>query len=219
VEIIRKQSELKDNFSATLYERGYLNGITDQEAALADYNNLNMENEEFLSFAKELKQNGYKFINDDEGQIGIGIDYNSLQAEFGKNIPEMFNVFLNIKEEPRVAIDGGITVSWEEHANRLVVLEKVNKGFGNIDSSHVYEEYSKNLSYYFKGNVNAPAFENGILIEPLKSSYEKVLTEHSDTGTYLIINEYYNLLEQGNFKEEAVTDFNLIRWEKVPFQE
>ncbi|WP_246945786.1 hypothetical protein [Bacillus pinisoli] len=170
-------------------------------------NQLNVKDPEIRAFAEEVIQNGYIFINSGgEGQYGTRINYQYYLNEFGTMLDPVVKEFAELMIK-RTAMDGAIIPTWEELGNRLIQLEELKNSYEG-SSSVINDAYQFDLNLYLNGADSSRAFINGKLDPELQKSYEYILANHKDTETYTIVKEYYDLLEKGNFKEEAVADYN-----------
>jgi hypothetical protein len=207
--IIRKQVELLESFSKLANYEKYNKISPDLDEQEKKLNSLQVEDPDLLTFAREVKDNGYHFFVHVEGEINIEINYQLYLDQYEKNMNTSVAEFVQMKTK-RLLLEGSINATWDELAERLVRLEVILANYDGPNKDLIKREYNEHLDLYLSGSFNTWAFDpyNGKLEQELGDSYEKFLIEHKGTETFKIINEYYALLKNGNFNREAVAEFS-----------
>jgi hypothetical protein len=213
VEIIHKQNELLMHFNSQLNTEDFYAAIDyeDYQGSIDRLNQLEIQNENLLLMAKNFIENGYHFVNQGEGMVGIDIDYSRILDQYGPHLTSPIKRYLEIKKSPRVAFDASILISWEELAGRIIEMEEILKTSSETPKDMIVDDYFFYLNLYLHGADNTPAFGflNDTLDPDLKQSYEEILSKHPGTETYNIISDYYQLLQKGNFQPQAVEGFKV----------
>jgi hypothetical protein len=215
--IIHKQRELLEQLNSQLNNEDFyeVNNIQDLEGTLGRLNQLEIENQELLHLAQGFIENGYHFIHQGEGMVGIDINYRMLLEQYGPYASTPIEAYLKIKDSPKIAMDAAILISWEGLAEGVVALENIMVNSNDTPKDAIEDDYYYYLNLYLHGANNTPAFPDGTLDPELKESYEKVIAQQQPgTKTYQIIHDYYQQLQKGNFKQNSVENFDLKKYMK-----
>ncbi|WP_139125042.1 hypothetical protein [Bacillus solimangrovi] len=214
ISIIDKQEEVSEqlllywqqhNLLETALEEIYIGKLVPR---LNNFNSI--KNSEVRKYAQYVHDNGLMFVNSEEGEIDIVVDYNWMQRNLFDHLTTEMNDYFSIMQQMDILNDGALTVSWNELSNRIVQLEDFmlwNPTFEKSPDLHEY--YYKFLTYYIFGVDNSPVFdETGSLNYKVKESYQRFMLTYDNQQTLHTIKEYYSILEQHQFnRSEASTSF------------
>ncbi|WP_416197127.1 MAG: Lipoprotein [Sporanaerobacter sp.] len=162
-----------------------------------------IEDGELKEIVTKIVEGRYKLINI-EGSFFPIIDYGSFK-KYGKYLPEDMRGYLNVKalesDSPSMT-DGGLIITWDELANRLIKTEKYlikyPEGQKNEEILRLYGEY---LIKYMSGGDNTPICnaEDNKIIGDVLESYKKTIVTNKNTVTADIISKYLKLIEENEY--------------------
>lgn len=201
--IIKQEEILKtiyepewNQHSITIYSEMSDNGLS---AILEGLNSKHdFKSEDVNTFAKTVVSNGFIFEHVGEGMIEISKDYSRLsQLNVSQQITDYFTMI-----QERIVMDAALIITWNELSDRIVKLERFILSNPNFpDNKILYELYKRYFTFYTTSLLdNTPIYERDVLIEEVKNSYEQFLEVNKGTETVQVINEFYQRLEENNFK-------------------
>ncbi|TDX44572.1 SH3 domain-containing protein [Orenia marismortui] len=162
-----------------------------------------------------IRNEGYR-ISIPEGSLLLEVDPDYLLAKFEAFISKGYAKFLKLQSREvneHAGEDAAILISWDELAERLLSWEKLIDQYPNLKEIDLAKrEYKSYLSLYLFGADNTPAFpywDDYILREEARLSYERFLKENQDTAAYKIIKDYYEDAKNNGFKWDD--DLNKFR--------
>ncbi|MBE4907471.1 hypothetical protein IMZ08_05255 [Bacillus luteolus] len=156
------------------------------------------KSEEINTFAKTVVSNGFIFEHVGEGMIEITKDYSRLsQLNVSQQITDYFTMI-----QERIVMDAALIITWNELSDRIVKLERFILSNPNFpDNKILYELYKRYFTFYTTSLLdNTPIYDRDVLIEEVKSSYERFMEINKGTETAQVINDFYQRLEENNFK-------------------
>lgn len=210
------QNEYMNHYTLKLSEldtQKELLGISPEEVTTS------VKNAELNNMIEEILESGYKFVSL-EGDIYPIIDYEKFKKYsnyISKDLKEYINI-MAVESNKIVANDGGLTISWDELAQRILNMEIFLKTY---DQSAKYDEmkniYLVYFESYIRGTDNTPIFDWDKVINENKyivsndviSSYNKLIEENSDTYTEKFVQQWLEYLETLNYELPFESDTEL----------
>lgn len=169
-----------------------------------------IRNADLKKLVKKIIDGKYKLVNIG-GAFYPAIDYVKLKESYSNYLPDEIKDYLEIKSQssnvPKV-IDGEMTVSYEELAQRLIAIENyVSKYPNGVKLQDVLRYYGECLKLYLEGSTNSPIFdvETGKIKDEVMSSYLK-LSSTKKLITSKIISKYIEIIQ----KNENTIDENVL---------
>jgi hypothetical protein len=169
-----------------------------------------IRNADLKKLVKKIIDGKYKLVNIG-GAFYPAIDYVKLKESYSNYLPDEIKDYLEIKSQssnvPKV-IDGEMTVSYEELAQRLIAIENyVSKYPNGVKLQDVLRCYGECLKLYLEGSTNSPIFdvETGKIKDEVMSSYIK-LSSTKKLMTSKIISKYIEIIQ----KNENTIDENVL---------
>lgn len=180
-----------------------------------DYNKIDsIKEKELKELLTDIVWGGFKII-DTEGTFAVVVDYNNLKT-FSKNVDDEINTYIDImakRYNDPVAIDGGLVITPEELANRIIQMENYIKSYDNKQRKEIMiSMYEGNLMVYMSGIDNTPVFDydTGTISPEMYKKFETTVSEQKDLIFGKVLSRYVELLKQENFiNTEKVQDFVL----------
>lgn len=173
-----------------------------------------IEDGELKQLVTKIAEGKYKLINV-EGSFFPIIDYGSFK-KYEKYLPEDMKGYLNIKslesDSPSMT-DGGLIITWDELANRLIKTEKYlmkyPEGLKNEEILRLYGEY---LIKYMSGGDNTPIYnmEDNKILEDVLESYKKTIVNNKNTITADIMSKYLKLIEENEYIVDDVLTSKIV---------
>ena len=146
-------------------------------------------------------------VDETEGGYFLGADKKYMIDHFGKYLSKPMLEYLDFQMD-QYFTDGGLIVTFDELAGRIVSLEKfldLNNAFSLKKETE--DQYRSYLSVYLGGVDNTPVFDNNkMLIAEVKSSYEDFIKNYSNTNSVKLVRSYFNILSKNNFAENDKSD-------------
>lgn len=157
------------------------------------------ESDEINKFAETVSNNGFIFEHAGEGRIVISKDYSRLSQ---LNVSQQISNYFTMIQE-RIVMDAALIITWNELSDRIVSLERFILSNPNFpDNNLLYELYKRYFTFYTTDLLdNTPIYERNVLKEEVKRSYERFMDEYKETETIQVINDFYQRLEQNDFKQ------------------
>lgn len=168
-----------------------------------------IKNDELRKEVEKALRSKYKLINL-EGSFYPIIDYEKLQ-KYNSNISPELKDYLTIKamdsNEP-VAIDGGLYISFDELAGRILKIEDyLQKYSGGQRQEEMLMNYRDRLYKYLLGMDNSPIsdYDTGKIYDEVLESYKKTANT-KDKVTAYIVRKYLNSIEENEYIiDESIT--------------
>ncbi|MEN8905374.1 MAG: hypothetical protein ABF289_05395 [Clostridiales bacterium] len=202
--VLEKQQK---NYEDKLFDNKFSEKIA--ECKIETLQNVNeIEDQEVKLFVENILKDGYK-IYMAEGMYNLEIDYELFNKKFASYCSEELSEYLVIMEAESIFHsyeDGGVIISWDDIAERIVTAEKyLNKYPDGKFYNNIKQIHSKFLSTYLLGTDNLPAFNysDNEVNSGLLTSYKKTLIKYNETSLADIINEYKYLIEISKYKKTA----------------
>ncbi len=186
----------------------------DKEYSVEDYLFFDVEkieeikNENLKQLVERIIEGKFKLINMEGAYYPI-IDYEGLKV-YGDYISEEMNDYLDLKSMESnmpVILDGGITISFDELAERLIKTENYILKYPD---GQKYEEvlrlYGIYLKFYFEGSPNTLIYdyESKIIKDEVLASYER-LKNMEETVISQVVSKYIDIImENDNIIDESV---------------
>lgn len=169
-----------------------------------------IRNADLKKLVKKIIDGKYKLVNIG-GAFYPAIDYVKLKESYSNYLPDEIKDYLEIKSQssnvPKV-IDGEMTVSYEELAQKLMEIEDyVSKYPNGVKFQDVLRCYGECLKLYLEGSYNSPIYdvETGKIKDEVMSSYLK-LSSTKKLITSKIISKYIEIIQ----KNENTIDENVL---------
>lgn len=173
-----------------------------------------IEDGELKQLVTKIAESKYKLINV-EGSFFPIIDYGSFK-KYEKYLSEDMKGYLNIKslesDSPSMT-DGGLIITWDELANRLIKTEKYlmkyPEGLKNEEILRLYGEY---LIKYMSGGDNTPIYnmEDNKILEDVLESYKKTIVNNKNTITADIMSKYLKLIGENEYIVDDVLTSEVV---------
>ena len=154
-----------------------------------------IKNVELKAEVTKTFDNMYRLVNIEGGFYPV-IDYTKLQ-EYDNNISDEWKEYLAIRamdSDSRPFSDGGITISWEDLADRILKTENfLNKYIAGPRQEELLDLYENKLTAYMKGLPNTPIADpaNKKISEDVLKSYETT----SNMEGYITAHVVYQYIE------------------------
>lgn len=188
--------------------------LADKEYASEDYLFFSVDkikdikNESLKQLVEKIIQGKYKLINMEGAYYPI-IDYEGLkvyEAYLSEDIKEYIDL-KSMESNMPVILDGGITISFDELAERLIRTENyLLKYPDSVKYEEILRLYGVYLKFYFEGSPNTLIYdyETKTIKEHVLASYEKVKNMEG-TITSGIVSKYLDIIkENDNLIDENV---------------
>lgn len=158
-----------------------------------------IRNKDLKEEVEKLYNNRFKLINL-EGQYYPIVDYDSFK-DYYKGLSEELKDYYNIKakeSDQPTAIDGGLYISFDELADRIIQAEKyIQRYGGGIRYGEIHNTYGNLLDIYLSGLPNTPINDPNtkeINKAVMKSYMETAKVEGSITAH--VVNKYISLISE-----------------------
>ncbi|MBB6633607.1 hypothetical protein [Cohnella thailandensis] len=127
------------------------------------------------------------------------VDYGKLKRFDSYASPAMkdYVALLALESDQKRAADGGLTISWEELANRTLTAERFVKDYPDSpEKAKATERYLLYLTNLLYGLDNTPIFDfDTYKVKPdITELYEKIVSENPDTATAKLAQEFLDVL-------------------------
>ncbi|MGD7006596.1 hypothetical protein [Metabacillus sp. 84] len=145
---------------------------------------------------EEIRNQGFRFVHEGEGQVGIVPDYLLIEEKLGESLSSQGSEWLSLFINKRYVFDGEVK-DFGALGKRLIELEEfvlTYPNFGKIEK--VKEEYSFLLKMYIASGFYTQGGE-GELNEQFEESMTKIKEENPTSATHKAILEYHALFETG----------------------
>jgi hypothetical protein len=158
------------------------------------------------NFKANLKSCGVDIFTT-EGMYYLDVIPDFFYSNFKNRVSEGVREYLNIRKDELkegFSEDAGLVISFEDVYKRVKRWENFMKQFPSTvyseDANGYYSEYLQTL---MSGMDNSRVFDfdGNKLLPEVKSIYEKILKEDSESQTTQIITSYYNFLSRHDFTE------------------
>lgn len=164
----------------------------------------NMGSQEYINLVEEMKRIGYLFIEDGEGTIYFKINYRKISDAFNGRMSKELELYLEIKQEAKVASDAALTVTRKELEEKIILLEKMilkNPNFGHLNELKLL--YQQWIQYYLIGLDNTPTIDQqGKIKEDVLNEFESFISTHPNSQTSKIVQ---NFLSKRNDQNNQLT--------------
>lgn len=160
-----------------------------------------IKNKDLKTYIEDLYASDYKLISL-EGDYYPVVDYDKLLVDFkgaSDEIKDYIGLMMEETNEPS-AIDGGISVSFEELARRILARENyIRKYSSSSRFDQMLRAYKNDLFLYLNGLDNTPIYdlETGIIYDEVFKSY-RATSNTRDSSTGLVIQKYLKGIEENN---------------------
>ena len=168
-----------------------------------------IKNDELRKEVEKALGNKLKLINL-EGNFYPIIDYEKLQ-KYNSNISPELKDYLAVRtmdSNMPVAIDGGLYISFDELAERILKTEDyLQKYSGGKKQEEMLKNYRDKLEIYLLGmdNSSISDFETGKIYDEVLESYKKTANT-KDKITAYIVRKYLNSIEENEYIiDESIT--------------
>ncbi len=97
--------------------------------------------------------------------------------------------------------DMGLSISWNELADRIIAWEQFSKDFSDYPEAKDAKSKKDFCLYIYIASYldNTPLFLNGKLTDDTKASYERFVTKYSNSSSFDLIQGYYQILKENDF--------------------
>jgi hypothetical protein len=160
----------------------------------------NVKDESVRTLIEKTLAGGYR-LETTEGYVFPIVDYSELLA-FSDNVTTQMKTYLELmamESNAMSASDGGIVISWDELASRVLAAESYVVMFPDSEERvKVEETYIRYLNFYLIGLNNTPIFdyETFTLLPDKKSQYEQMIGSHSGTFTGQLTKQLLEVLSK-----------------------
>ncbi|MFZ5353065.1 MAG: hypothetical protein ACOZCL_10140 [Bacillota bacterium] len=172
----------------------------------------NISEKDLKEFLMELLNGGYKIISV-EGSFMAIVDYEGFKR-LSEHVTDELKAYIEImavQSNQPTAMDGGVIISWDELADRILRMEEYLKKYKHETRKGIMKEiYAGSIMSYLGGMDNTPVFDydTDMLLNDMLTSFNNAANKNSDTYLAAIIREYITLLEQEGFMyTERVQDY------------
>jgi len=167
--------------------------------------------------AELLSQNGYAVFS---SEIGLYISedpeflYNQFSDTLSIGVKDYLVLRSNDLKTGAVIDDAALCITWDTLSDRVILWEKYAKTYSGSPEA---EEAAAMVKYYMKLYLvdikldNTPMFQNGILTDDVKASYERFIKTYPDSEYYPVVASYYSILEKNNFVLTSEAETFLIQ--------
>ena len=171
-----------------------------------------------------LYSNMYKLTNV-EGSFYPIIDYDKLKV-YDKYLSDEWKDYINIRSletDDRSMSDGGLTISFEELANRIFKTEEYLKSYPNAKRrKEILQEYEFKINAYLSGLPNTPIedYETKEINKEVLESYKA--TAEKDYEISKIVTEYLTIIEENNNimdNEVFLKSYELVKKALLAFED
>lgn len=150
----------------------------------------------------DLTLGGYK-LETAEGMFFPVVDYGKLKRFDDALSPEMrdYVALLAAESDQKPASDGALVISWEETANRALAAEKFIRDYPDAKEKNAAGDmYIRYMTYLLVGLPNTPIFDFDTfkLKADVKAEYEKLVSEHADTTTARLTQQFLDVMAKTN---------------------
>lgn len=220
-EYMKTASVLDSDIMLTMYveqQRNFLEGYSDlifdwtyQKALLDAYDksyNLdklsNQYSEDVMVFLKGIKRDGF-LLNYHEGIVTLYPDYNLLK-NYNQFVSDSISDYIEIlsRESSEIlSADGGLTITWEELAFRVLNTERyLTKHSDSIRYNEIFEMYKWYLNTLLTGLPDTPIYyrNSNLIRNDVLQSYNKTVIHNTDTKTSSILKEYLDIIRSKDNK-------------------
>jgi hypothetical protein len=185
-----------------------LDRITEQSPD--GYYNVVMEEASFsedaeIQMSALLRNNGYAAYFS-EGGYYLSEDPNFLSDKCSPYLSDGLKAYLQLRstylKTGAVIDDAGLCMSWDELSDRIIAWESYAESYPDTPEA---ETAMKEAENYFEIYLtcryldNTPMFQDEVLTEEVRESYERFITTYPSSKYYEIVSTYYNILEENNF--------------------
>ncbi|MBI1722568.1 MAG: PD40 domain-containing protein [Gemmatimonadetes bacterium] len=152
-----------------------------------------------------------------EGEFWVTEDPDFLVRRLGAYLTRPMRRYLEIRGQEKYGYeaDGGLYISWDELADRIVTWEEfleANPGFARWDSlwNEAQGWYARYLSAYVSGLENTPLFDGrpplgpygtGTLDRDVRASYERLVARHGGTQSARFVRGLLDVLGRSGYME------------------
>jgi len=145
-------------------------------------------------------------IESQEGSLYPIVDYEALKA-YAPYLSDAMKAYVDlmaIESNDKTASDGGLTLSWDEMAARVLAAEHTLREYPQspkVDA--VKAKYKQYVQFYLFGLNNTPIYDwdSFKLLAEVKTSYAKTVKEHPDTILGQLTKQFLDVL--GKTKEKV----------------
>jgi hypothetical protein len=215
----------RKDFQAALNEimsgsPGYINQLTPELLNGDPIRALDARGEEFrkgmeekygaaLKELREFRKNGMRFYwGEGDWYGGVDNDYLTETASFLKGDYGDYLRFQAREGKERVAEDAALMISWDELRERIIRYETFMKTHPELPETEMEVRRMLNLliAYYLTGIENTRAYDlygeqgTGALVPELRTSYERFLSENTESVFHPIVQDVYEIGKQHDFK-------------------
>jgi hypothetical protein len=169
--------------------------------------------EQTKSFINSLNNNGFELLSS-EGFYYAGEESDFLYKNFKDFTSKEISEYLRIRSKEMkegFAEDAGLIIPLDSVAQRVVVWEEYLNNYPESPMApQALRYYRLYISTYLTGLDNTPLVdEKGVISSEARSSYQRYIKNYKDKESGKVIEEYYTMLEQRNFKpdDEEVYSF------------
>ena len=160
-----------------------------------------------------------------EGSYYYGINYNYLINKYGQYLSKEYKEWLkHLSETEHLVEDACLNVKPDKLREYIVYLEdSITKNPDFLLNNDIRDRIKSYLSIYLEGMDNSPVFDTWNtkrINTDFKSSYEKFLTENTNSKYYPMVEELYNKAKENNFMwDENFHDWHMNNFHKKYFTE
>jgi hypothetical protein len=161
---------------------------------------------ELKSFKNNLATCGIDIFST-EGMYYLDVIPNFFYDNFKNRVSDGVAEFLNIRQDELkqgFSEDAGMLISFEDLYNRVKRWENfINKYPNTVYNNEANSYYETYLETLMTGMDNSRLFDfdNNSLLPEMKTLYEKIIGEGTESPTTKIISSFYALLARHDFKE------------------
>lgn len=162
-----------------------------------------IEDDELRNLVEEIYKSGYKLVGL-EGSFYPIIDYNIFLKYTDYMLTEYKEyILIQAKESEKVSmIDGALTITWDDAAQRLVNIESFVTSFPDSSKKEAMGNlFFRYLTSYFYGLNNTPAFDycTNEFYPDVIESYKKTISYYSGTVVSELVSSYLASVENNSF--------------------
>lgn len=160
-----------------------------------------IQDEKFRDEVTKIINSKYKLINLEGSYYPIP-DYEKMK-QYNSYISDEMKEYIEIKamdsNEP-VAVDGGLRITYDDLANRIVKIEKhIQKYSGGQRYEGMLGDYKNKLAIYLGGLDNTPIadFTSKKIFDDVLESYKKT-SNTKDSSTAYVVQKYVSAIEEND---------------------
>ncbi|WP_235918235.1 hypothetical protein [Paenibacillus lutrae] len=167
----------------------------------ADFNKI--QGDESLKQWLKNQAAGKLALSDRQGDYYWKVDYAALNKAYSAYLSDDLQQYLTIRaaeSDVQATSDGSITITRDELGSRILLAEHyLTSHPDGLKKTDILQLYKMYLGEYIHGYRYEAVDENSMKLLPeVKQSYERLVREHSDSKTAVIVGAYLRVLQDNN---------------------